>query len=343
MNTVLGISLIALGSIGHAASYKPVNKVTTWSWESYWFVQGLFAWLVFPFIGSILAIPSGGSLLQLYADNSSVIPNAVLLGAGWGVGGLIFVLSIRYLGVAIGQSIALGTCSAFATLLPAVMMGNKLFSGNGLILLTSVSIGIAGIFVIGYALSLKSKSMSAYERRKATRNFSYGQGFFIAILAGLMSACFGLGLVATESIRLDLLLKGGDRLLAGLPSILIVTIGGFLVNSGYSIYRNLSNKTGFDYFRVPMSTFFYNLFFSALAGFLWYSQFVGLVLGESFFDDNSLMFSFSWSILMALNVVFSTLLAIFLKEWKGLNSKTIFVLSLGMIILVFSVFFPSLF
>jgi L-rhamnose-H+ transport protein len=39
-----------------------------------------------------------------------------------GIGGLTFGYSMRYLGVDLGQSIALGTYSAFGTLIPTMMM-----------------------------------------------------------------------------------------------------------------------------------------------------------------------------------------------------------------------------
>jgi hypothetical protein len=44
---------------------------------------------------------------------------------GWiwrfvGNGGLTFALAMRFLGIALGQSVALGTCAAFGTLIPAV-------------------------------------------------------------------------------------------------------------------------------------------------------------------------------------------------------------------------------
>jgi len=287
-------------------------------------------------------MPTGSSLIELYLVNSSVIPKIILLGAGWGIGGLIFGLSLRYLGVAVGQSIALGTCSAFATLLPAVMMGNKLFTGNGLILLIAVSIGIAGIWVIGYAISLKSKKKPDANGKKEAEDFSFGQGVFIAILAGLMSACFGLGIVTADPIRLSAIAMGATPLLAGLPSILIVTIGGFIVNALYSISQNIAHKTGSEYFKVTFGTLSKNVFYCAVAGGFWYAQFVGLTMGKSFFAEDSVMFAFSWSILMVLNVAFTTLLAVILKEWKGLGTKTIFIMALGILIIIFSVIFPEL-
>lgn len=47
MNTLIGLLIIAIGSFGQSSSYVPINKVKNWSWESFWLVQGIFAWLVF--------------------------------------------------------------------------------------------------------------------------------------------------------------------------------------------------------------------------------------------------------------------------------------------------------
>jgi L-rhamnose-H+ transport protein len=55
------------------------------------------------------------------------------------------------------------------------------------------------------------------------------------------------------------------------------------------------------------------------------------------------MLAFSWSILMSLNVTFSNVWGILLKEWKGAGKTTIIALALGMLILIFSVIFPKLF
>ena len=112
MEIVLGLLIIAIGSFCQSSSYVPIKKVRDWSWESFWLVQGVFAWLVFPFLGALLAVPAGHSLCELFtSENSFRIWMTILFGALWGVGGLTFGLSMRYLGVALGQSISLGTCA----------------------------------------------------------------------------------------------------------------------------------------------------------------------------------------------------------------------------------------
>ena len=340
MEILLGLLIIAIGSFGQSSSYVPINKVKNWAWESFWIVQGIFAWLVFPLLGALLGVPEGMGLFELLGNGGAA--KAIVYGILWGVGGLTFGLSMRYLGVALGQSISLGTCAGFGTLLPAIFAGTNLFQGQGLILLVGVCITLAGIAVIGYAGSLRSKNMTEEEKKAAIKDFALTKGLLVALLAGVMSACFALGLDAGTRIKEAALTNGVKPLFAGLPVILLVTFGGFLTNAAYCIQQNIKNKTGKDYFSVPGGIFVNNVLFCALAGVLWYSQFFGLEMGKSFLVDSPLLMAFSWSILMSLNVTFSNVWGILLKEWKGCNSKTISVLVIGLVILVFSVFAPSL-
>ena len=80
------------------------------------------------------------------------------------MGGLTFGLSMRYLGVALGQSIALGTCAGLGTILTPV------FTGKAGDLTTSVIVGVVvtlvGIGIIGLAGSMKSASLSEEEKKK---------------------------------------------------------------------------------------------------------------------------------------------------------------------------------
>ena len=312
MEILLGLLIIAIGSFGQSSSYVPIKKVKSWAWESFWIVQGIFAWLVFPFLGALLGVPQGMGLFELLGSGGAL--KSIVYGVLWGVGGLTFGLSMRYLGVALGQSISLGTCAGFGTLLPAIFAGTNLFRGEGLILLVGVCITLAGIAVIGYAGSLRSKNMTEEEKKAAIKDFALTKGLLVALLAGVMSACFALGLDAGAPIKEAALSNGVKPLFAGLPVILLVTFGGFLTNAAYCIQQNVKNHTGGDYFSVSGSVLVNNLLFCALAGVLWYSQFFGLEMGKSFLADSPLLLAFSWSILMSLNVTFSNVWGILLKE-----------------------------
>ena len=125
-----------------------------------------------------------------------------------------------------------------------------------------------------------------------------------------------------------------------LPATFLVTLGGFITNAVYCFYQNSRNSTWADYSNG--SVWVNNLIFCLLAGALWYSQFFGLALGKGFLTESPTLFTFAFCILMALNVVFSNVWGIILKEWKGCSRNTITVLIIGIIVLIVSSFLPQL-
>lgn len=339
----LGLLIIAIGAFCQSSSYVPINKIKSWSWESYWLVQGIFAWLILPFLGALLAVPEGHSLCELFtSENSFNIGMTVLFGALWGVGGLTFGLSMRYLGVALGQSIALGTCAALGTIMGPVFLNWFFPEQDPLSKLTfSVLVGVAvtliGIAIIGIAGSMKSASLSEEEKRQAVKDFNFPKGLCIALLAGFMSGCFNVGLTFGADINFGELT---DPMFRALPATLLVTLGGFVTNAVYCLYQNQKNRTWSDY--SNKAVWGNNILFCLLAGALWYSQFFGLSLGQGFLRESPDLITFSFCILMALNVTFSNVWGIILKEWKGCSRKTIAVLLIGLAILILSSFIPQI-
>lgn len=338
MNLIIGLLIIAVGAFCQSSCYVPINKIKSWSWESYWLVQGVFAWLFFPLVGALLSVSGTGAgfgdLMGLMNANPNATWLTILFGALWGVGGLTFGLSMRYLGVALGQSIALGTCSALGAILDPV------FTGHAGDLTSAVIIGVVvtliGIAIIGIAGAMKASTLPEEEKKKAIKDFNFGKGIFVALLAGFMSACFNIGL----NFGQDLYLEGTQEIFKSLPATMLVTFGGFLTNAAYCLFQNRKNKTWGDY--SQKSLWGNNIVFCCLAGLLWYSQFFGLSLGKGFLTEYPVLITFSWCILMSLNVVFSNVWGIILKEWRGVSRKTIAVLVTGIVVLIISTFLPQI-
>lgn len=337
MNPVLSILLMAIGSICAASFYVPIKKVKGWSWESYWLVQGVFSWIIVPVLFAWITVPSGSLSAIISQSPASSKYWAVFYGALWGVGGLTFGLSMRYLGVALGQSIALGLCAGIGTLVPPLVKGQNLFADrSGILILAGVAVSLAGIAIIGYAANLKSRNLTDEERKAAIKEFALKKGILIAILAGVMSACFNFGLTAGQPIKDAAINLGTNPLFAKNPVIMFVTLGGFFTNMIYCVFLNIKNRTGRDYLSVSSSVLINNIIFSAIGGTLWYMQFFFMGMGESKLPAT--MIVFAWSILMSMNIAFSNIWGIILKEWKGAGKKTIVVLVVGIVILVLSTF-----
>ena len=333
MDILIGLIIIAVGAFCQSSCYVPINKIKDWSWESYWIVQGVFAWLLLPLLGAFLAVPEGHCLCELITDTPSFnIWMTILFGVLWGVGGLTFGLSMRYLGVALGQSIALGTCAGLGTIMGPVLLNVFFPELNALSSLTfavilGVAVTLVGIAVIGVAGSMKAASLSEEEKKAAVKDFNFPKGLAIALLAGFMSGCFNVGLEFGKDINFGDLTPDMYKTL---PATLLVTLGGFVTNAVYCFYQNSKNKTWGDYAKT------------SVWGALWYSQFFGLSLGKGFLTESPTLMTLAFCILMALNVTFSNVWGIILKEWKGCSQKTIAVLVVGLIILVFSTFLPQL-
>ena len=341
MNPITGIFLIALGSVGAASFYVPFKKVRSWSWESYWLSQGVAAWIIAPLLFALYFVPRGELFPILKEAPASAKFMSMFFGMLWGLGGLTFGLSIRYLGIALGQSIALGLCAAFGTLIPPIVAGDSLFGTTaGILTVIGVSITVAGISVIGYAGFLKSSEMNEEERKASVKEFALRKGLVIAIFAGIMSACFNFGFEAGKPIEEITLSHGTNPLFQKNPSLIFILLGGFISNLLYCGYLNIKNKTYRDYYSTGSKVILNNLFFTFLAGLLWFLQFHFFGMGSSKLPDG--MAVFGWSILMALNIAFSNIWGIILNEWKGIKRRTIFVLVAGIIILILSTFVVKL-
>ena len=332
MEILIGLLVIALGAFCQSSCYVPINKIRSWSWESYWLVQGVFAWLVLPFLGMLLAVPAGHSLGGMFAAAPSFnIWMTVLFGVLWGVGGLTF-----------GQSIALGTCAGLGTVMGPLLLQVFFPETDPISQLTAaviigVVVTLAGIAIIGVAGSMKARSLSPEEQKAAVKDFNFPRGLAIALLCGLMSGCFNVGLEFGAGINFG---DATDPMFRTLPATFLVTLGGFATNAAYCLWQNGRNGTWGDY--RDGSVWANNLFFCILAGALWYSQFFGLALGKGFLTSSPTLMTLSFCILMALNVVFSNLWGIILKEWKGCSRATIAVLVTGIAVLVVSCFLPQL-
>ena len=338
---MIGILLIAIGSIGAASFYVPFKKVKEWAWESYWIMQGLAAWIIIPWIFALITVPSGSLMDIIHDAPSSAKWLAIMFGALWGVGGLTFGLSIRYLGIALGQSIVLGLAAALGTLIPAFVSGDNLFSSKaGILTLIGVAIALVGITLIGFAGALKNKNLSEEERKAAVKEFALKKCLLIALLSGVMSASFAFGFQAGIPIEEAAAAHGTNALFVSNPTLIFILMGGFVINLIYCVYLNIKNKTYKDYYTVSAGVFMNNVAFTFLAGFLWFLQFHFYGMGKSQVPEA--MQAFSWSILMSLNIAAANIWGLFLKEWKGVNKKTMMVLVTGILILILSTFVINL-
>src|SRR5271170_2866626 len=120
-NPFLGLIFHWIGGFASASFYIPYRGVKKWAWETYWLVGGFFSWIIAP---SILASLMTHDLWAVLSE--ATFPTlfwTYFFGVLWGLGGLTFGLTMRYLGIALGMAVALGFCAAFGTLVPPIFAG----------------------------------------------------------------------------------------------------------------------------------------------------------------------------------------------------------------------------
>lgn len=333
-NPLLGVILHAIGGFAAGSFYIPYKKIQKWSWESYWLAGGLFSWIIAPLVAVSLIVPQWRAVLA-QAPPSSVMWT-YLFGVLWGVGGLTFGLSMRYLGLSLGYALALGFCAAFGTVMPPIFFGEffKLTAeASGLVTLGGVLVCLLGIAIGGQAGVIKEREMSAEEKAKTIREFNFIKGLWIAIFAGVMSACMAFGYAAGKPIADASVAAGTPALWKNLTSLVVILWGGFTTNCLWCLFLNIKNKSLRDYVSGGAATLVANYFFAALAGFTWYLQFFFYGMGTT--QMGRYDFS-SWTIHMAFIIVFSSLWGIYFKEWKGAHPRARGLIWLSILVLLLS-------
>lgn len=334
MNPFLGILLHSIGGIFHGSFYYPLTKVQNWKWESYWLLQGFFAWIVSPVLVAVLLVPDLMGLFSESASNQLFYP--AFFGFLWGLGSLTFGLTMRFLGMSLGMSIALGFCTAFGTIIPPIYTGNitVLFTTlSGWIILIGVMLCISGIAVVGYAGSIKEKDLGEKEKRKIIKEFALTKGILIAIFSGILSACFAFGLQSGSPIAEIAVNHGTKPIYQNTPLFILIMGGGFIANFVFCLVLSVKNKSYKDFFKSRTKIQLLNYLFSICGGIMWYTGFFFYGMGTTFMGKYDFT---SWSIHMAAVIFFSNLCGILAKEWYGVKAKTIRLVYIGMFILIVS-------
>ncbi len=118
----------------------------------------------------------------------------------------------------------------------------------------------------------------------------------------------------------------------GMPLLVVVLFGGFVVNGLWCLFLNFKNKTTGDYAKAG-APIIANIVFAGVAGAIWCSQFICFKTGEPQMGELGYV---GWSMLMASAILFSTLLGIILGEWKGTSTRTKSRLAAGLAMLLLS-------
>src|ERR1700683_2774408 len=203
MQTLFGIFYHFIGGAASGSFYIPFKKVRGWAWESYWIIGGLFSWLIVPPLAAWLTLPGFADIIR--HTSFDVIKGTIFFGVLWGIGGLTYGLGVRYLGMSLGNSVVLGFCSAFGSLVPSIYYnfypspGKTTFhdlinTSWGRIVFAGIVVCLIGIYICCRAGMMKENELPDLEKKKSVAEFNLAKGLIVAIISGILSACFNFGI-----------------------------------------------------------------------------------------------------------------------------------------------------
>jgi L-rhamnose-H+ transport protein len=372
-NPFLGVFLHWLGGLASGSFYVPFKAVKKWSWETYWLVGGFFSWIICPWV--IAFFMTNDLVGVLKQQSASTIAWTYFFGVLWGMGGLTFGLTMRYLGMSLGMGVALGYCAAFGTLVPPIAKAidpslpidtsivEIVRTTSGKVTLLGVAVCLLGIGIAALAGFTKEKEMPEEEKKKVIKEFNFKKGIMVATFSGIMSACFAFALQAGKPINAATEAAGTSKIWTGLPALVVLLAGGFTTNFIWCVLLNLKNRTGYQYLASEVRPEHAHHGGSGggehgpaeetaaeratdlkvpMLNNYFFSALAGTTWYFQFFfytmgATQMGKYDFvSWTLHMGSIIIFSTIWGWILHEWKGASAKAHTLIAIGIATLVLS-------
>ena len=317
-----------LGGIAAAVYLLPFRGIRGWAYETGWLVSVLAGWLVFPIVFDAFAVPDFWKVLG--SASAATLFRSFGFGVLWGVGALCWALMVRYLGIGLGLGIGAGLCAATGTLLPPICTGHAadlVATQSARMVLGGVGIALVGIVAVGLAGRFKEGEMSDEAKKKAVTEFNFKKGLVTAVIAGVASAGINFGLQGAPELEKAALDAGCSPTWAGMPVLTVVLWGGLSTQLAWGVVQHCKNRSFGDYAANPRPL---NYLLSVSVGVIGVMQFVLQKAGEPLMGDFRYV---SFAVLMSSAVFFSSLLGVFLGEWKGTSCRTKSLLAVGICVL----------
>lgn len=246
--------------------------------------------------------------------------------------------------MSLGNSVVLGFCAAFGAIVPSIYYNinptagkisftDMMASSGGQIVLLGVLVCLIGIAISGKAGMMKESELSDDEKKKSVAEFSLTKGLIIAILSGILSSFFNFGIEVGKPLAEAAVVAGYNPLYQNNVTFVVILWGGLTTNFIWTTILSLKNGSYRDFTNrsTPISK---NVLFAALAGTTWFMQFFFYGMGESKLGNGAS----SWILHMSTIILTANMWGIYRKEWKGVSKKTKLTITIGITVIILSVF-----
>ena len=299
--------LVAVASVFQGSFGLGMKNHKPLSWEAWWLVYSAVAMVLLPLAWALAVVPDLASSIAA-APGDAVVKGA-LFGFLWGVGGILFGLSVAHVGMSLTYGIVMGLASAGGSLVPLAQIPDASSRPAFPYVLAGVALMIVGVVIAAWAGVRRDRLLSPQGSAAAA---SFRTGLIIAIASGVLSALLNVGFANAAPVAKKATEFGALTRNSSLAAWVVVLFGAFLMNAGYAGWLLLKNRSAGSFSNPGAGR---ALGWAALTGVLWFAA-LG-VYGQGAALMGSLGPVIGWPMLLALALIVSNAWALYAGEWKG--------------------------
>jgi L-rhamnose-H+ transport protein len=298
------------------------------AWEAWWLVHATVAMVIFPLIWALMVVPDLGNVIA-QAPTNEIVGGSVM-GFIWGVGGIMFGVSVGYIGMSLTYGIVMGLCSIAGALVPFFLRFDSINPASVPFIITGLVLLAIAVYIVTVAglrrdkkLAEENADIEGIKKGKAFRT-----GLVIASACGILSSMLAIGFDNTSEIGKLAEAGGALQRNTALARWVVVLAGAYLMNAGYAFILLIKNKS-FGSFKTPGMV--KALKWAVIAGLLWFAALGTYGQGVALMGDIGTMIC--WPVMLGLSLIVSNIAALITGEWKGMGGP-LKLMALGVFVII---------
>ncbi len=309
---LLPIMIVVFASVFQGTFGIGMKYVKPLTWEAWWVVQSIVAMLLFPLIWALIVVPDLFSVISQSPANEII--GGATMGFLWGIGGIMFGISVGYIGMSLTYGIVMGGCGIAATVIALIQGADTIVPAS--IPFTIVGLGLYALALVVVTIAgLKRDKMLAaagQELQGIRKGAEFRKGLIIAVVCGLLSSLLFIGFNNTVEIGKVAEAHGAIVRNTALARWVVVLMGALVMNLGYALIllaknrKVMAEKTG----GVGKA-----IIWAVVTGLLWFAALGTMGQGSAMMGEIGAVIA--TPIFLALSLIVSNVAAMITGEWKG--------------------------
>ncbi len=308
---ILPLIIILFASFFQGTFGIGMKYIQPLAWEAWWLIYALVAMIIFPCVWAFLVVPDLIGSIQATAGRT--IWMAALFGFLWGIGGIMFGVSVNYIGVSITYGVVMGLASSMGSIIPLLQMEDLGANPAVPYIILGVVLLLIGVVICAVAGIKRDKLQNAEKADNIERSGNnFKKGLLIAVICGILSALLNVGFSNASPVAVSAVKHGAVARNASLAAWVVVLLGAFVMNAVYSLFLLFKNNSWSSYGNSGSGKAY---LWAILTGIFWFAA-LG-VYGQGASLMGVLGPVIGWPMLLGFALIISNIWAYRSGEWNG--------------------------